>query len=719
MATVDTSKSFTLNNQGDLVITEELLPISQGIFLTFIPDVVSPSDIGINDWYTTGFKSNDGINDLYLVFTRIPDEIFFTRMNYTLLPDGTTFRGETKFSQTYKFGDIVSMYLDNSKLIIYLNGIPVNTEYLVEGTSPSYRYFARFDKNGSGVPINITNVLCYPTGFPGLDGLSQSTLSSSTSINYILTPSTYRFEVNGDVMQSIESYGADHNGLYCQFTPVTFFDYTALDHDDEYDLGLLSSDGTKYIITFGNPVGSSNSYRCSSGDQPMSGDAKNGNYSLEDMFSIYNDSNNIFFYRDSGNGPQLIAQCDHIAGRTYSLYGTVRTYTTFMYSDYTTPLPYNTKTVEPFDITNIRFYPTGKIGPSGGPIGPQGPQGIQGLQGPQGLQGIQGIQGVTGPQGDQGIQGIQGNIGLQGIQGPQGDQGIEGPTGPQGPTGNDGGITNPALVTFDMNSNSITNVSSLGFIDTITSEITNFTYQIGPVSGNVELTTPALLTTGNGIRITNNTGVPNQATPLYFVDSSGNEHGFYYDPNIFGGGDNALVLNNTKLYGQSYPQGVSNGLSIIPDLASTALQGIYNPLTYPDIPSSTIITNSSYTPIFNTTGPYTVSITDFSQTKYGRYHMNGYIQLVSQDTFYFYPELSISPSSGVAVSELFNSSTPFMVITDSTGYASFSFSDTMTLTDAIVGDNDITINFYIKSLTALNTIGSGKLNFSYQPQVNY
>lgn len=656
MATVNTPKSFTLINQGDSVITEELLSSAQGIYLTFVPGGLTPS--AYNDWYTIGFKAENPAFDLFLTFYTMTNGIsVFTRNTFTLSPGGdVNINGDDALLREFAIGDTVSMYLDSTQLNVYLNGTLVYTEYLTSGTSPSYRFTAKFDVNRTRLPINITNILYYPTGLPGLDGASQSTLTSSINPNHILTPTSYRFTTSYEVMQSIESYEADTNGIYCQFMPSSF---EFSDNTETYSLGIISSTGTKYIINFYRiyiPNVNSHSYSCSSGIQPISGSNISGYYlPLEDVFQIYNDSSNVFFYK---NG-RLIAQSTHVPGVTYKLYGTI-----------TPTIPSDPLTHGPYDITNIRFYPTGKIGPSGGPVGP---------------------------------------------------------TGPTGPVS---GITNPANVSLDMNSNDIIGVNvldarAIAVRNTDSDNTATIRYQYGSISGQEELTVSTPFTVGNGLRITNNTGDRNALTPLYFVDADNNEHGFYFTRNWIGSGNSAIVLNNTVLAGSAFPAGTNNGMGNISDVANTIPQGYFDGAGLPHLVDETPITNESYTVIISNIGnadSLNFQFTHLSQRDSGRFHINGYIKLQVQDTLYVYPEFSYlrnhedeSISGGI----LFNSQTPFMISTDSTGYGTFSISDITSFPGMDFENTRTNFYLYAKSQSASNIAVDGKFVFTYQPQYSY
>lgn len=168
--------------------------------------------------------------------------------------------------------------------------------------------------------------------------------------------------------------------------------------------------------------------------------------------------------------------------------------------------------------------PAGPQGPQGevGPIGPQGPRGVQGNNGPQGIQGPKGDPGPKGDVGPQGEVGPVGPRGLQGDTGPQGPQGVQGPVGPQGPAGPQGpqgvqgvkGDTGPqgtAGLPFSTSIvNSVSELTTRGFISSITVTVT------GPLNGISSAARPSDVT------ITNSTkgGTQNLPISIYLQSTS-------------------------------------------------------------------------------------------------------------------------------------------------------------------------------------------------------
>ena len=126
-----------------------------------------------------------------------------------------------------------------------------------------------------------------------------------------------------------------------------------------------------------------------------------GTYSSTDLFSMYSNGTTIYFYK---NGVPIA---------------------TNPYLPQFTPVKMSFQSANdllyPIDITNIIFYPTGKLGPSG-PSGPTGAAStISGPSGPSG------VSGVSGPSGPSGVSGVSGPSGVSGVSGPSGPSGAVGP----------------------------------------------------------------------------------------------------------------------------------------------------------------------------------------------------------------------------------------------------------------------------------------------------
>jgi hypothetical protein len=421
MATVNTPKSFTLNNQDDLVVTDESLSPAQGMYLQFQLE----SNLPVDEVIEFGFRGTTGNYNFLLVL--FPSGTWYIGFN---IPE-TGPLGPTKSGTFTNQTSIISMYLDTELFELYENGTKVYS-YDVSYIDESYRaYFAMSTANipTTFVPINFTNVLFYPTGVRGKDAISYTTLTCTP--NPVLSPTSLRF-YNGTSVGSLETYNPDTEGIYFQFTPPIGIQPTGPDCPDEsVEFGLIGSNEIFYYFKFKHL----SAYYVSATQQTFNEFPEFSIHTTNEelveptvynpdnvfVFSIYIDGYSILLQR---NG-ETLATVPHDPGTTYTISGTGAIIGR-----------------GPYDFTGIRFYPTGRAGPSGGPVGPTGPQGIQGVTGPTGPRGFtgpQGIQGVTGPQG---IQGPTGPTGPQGIQGVTGPQGIQGPTGPTGPQGIQG-VTGP------------------------------------------------------------------------------------------------------------------------------------------------------------------------------------------------------------------------------------------------------------------------------------
>jgi len=426
MALVNDAKTFTVTNVSDTVITIETLNASLGMILQFrVPEL----DIG--DSVRIGLASTDttaaaiaGDNDVYFSIIR-------SQVQGRVLQ--ATIRSEVFFIDPvipYVPGDMYSIYADNHNVILFHEGIELLSRdtYLA---GEIFRFKMVYDATLTNNPITFTDVLYYSTGKPGLDGPSQTTISSSNP-NHILDPTKYRF-TSTESITSFESVNGDQEGAYVQFqTPPTF---TTGSGPDELSIGLNSfsvreagelvqEETYKFKLIAADPTSSiafmKDTYEGGElvqADVPIEGAV---NFQGNAICSVYADSTNIRF---KINGV-VVATEPQPAGRIFFLHGS-----SFLGRF--------------VDIRMLRFYPTGKIGPSGGPIGPTGATGTIGLTGPTGSIGSTGPTGATGdtgPIGPTGTIGLTGPIGSTGATGPTGSIGSTGDTGPIGPTGETGPI---------------------------------------------------------------------------------------------------------------------------------------------------------------------------------------------------------------------------------------------------------------------------------------
>ena len=421
MATVDTSKSFTLNKQGDLILTDETLPTTQALFFQAAIPLINQSDI-----IYIGFRGLDPNKYLYIT-------IYYTPGSYPAFVPAIPTLEYVGSDIPYNTGDILSMFLDSSSFTVALNGVSVYSDYIPFEIDPAYRFFADYSVSTSGQTYTFDNVLFYPTGRSGAPTTSVTTLVSPTNQRHLVTPTQYRF-YGGDTVESFENFEGDFAGLYLQFTVVDKLVPNNYDSSDILKFGIKVTDynnnpGPFYHFHFEN-------LNAGSGVQQVyvyRDDVRDSvayNFDSNSTFTMYFDTINLILYL---NGLKIGSFPNLAPAAQYRLYGSAQI----------------VKAKHFYDVKNIQFYPTGKIGPSGGPTGPSGSQGVTGPIGSQGIQGVtgpsgpQGIQGPTGPQGIQGIQGVTGPSGPQGMQGPTGSQGIQGPTGPQGIQGIQG-VTGPS-----------------------------------------------------------------------------------------------------------------------------------------------------------------------------------------------------------------------------------------------------------------------------------
>ena len=467
MATINDPKKFTIFNVNDAVTSIETLSASLGMQVQFrMPEL----DLG--DRVRIGLSGTDitdaklvGDSDVYFSFVRtsvgaaerileanIRSEVFFL--------DGV---------MPYVPGDMYSIYADNNNVIFFHEGIELLSRdtYLAGNT---FRFKAVYLVTQTNNPITFTDVLYYSTGKPGLDGPSQTTISTSNPGN-ILNPSTYRFTATESIT-SFESVNGDIEGAYVQFqTPDTF---TIGSGSAELSIGLESfsvvggslvhKNTYKFKLVAAHPTSSIVILR----DDYVNGVLDSPDVVIESLpfqgntiCSIYADSINIYF---KINGT-VVATQSQPAGRLFFLHG-------------------SSSLGRFVDISMLRFYPTGKIGPSDGPVGPMGPTGDTGPVG------------ATGPAGPTGAAGATGAVGATGAMGP---------TGPAGATGANGlPILGRVIVVDQINGSDTLGTPGVYPYETIEAAITAITSN--SLSGWTIWIMPGTYTLSNRIIIPNNCG---------------------------------------------------------------------------------------------------------------------------------------------------------------------------------------------------------------------
>jgi hypothetical protein len=441
-ADILTEQSFQLVSLNDEVYTLEAYPTTQGIYMQIR---VPLSNV------TFGLQLPGETDE-----NRFIRFVLFTDGTFALKIQG--FERDVVYS-TYTSGDLFSLFIDDTSLIVYKNRLVIET-FEIQGTGIEQRIYQFYAYSTATVSNIFNDIMFYQTSERGQSAPSFTTLSPQNEYAFVTSPESYRFRAldpfastgpTGPVQPSIQSnqsLNGDIEGLYLQFKAFIL----PAESSDTFNLRIESGSGTYYGFRF----------RVSGGGQPVydvyssrSVSTTGVSYEAGDRFTVYSDGTTVYFLNNVG---AIVDQTLYDPGTyTFKSDGTFN----------------NASDKSLYDITDFRFYPTGKrgiAGPTGatgpqantGPTGPRGTTGPQGNTGPTGPQGNtgptgpQGTTGPTGPQGNTGPTGPQGNTGPtgpRGTTGPTGPQGNTGPTGPQGTTGPTGpqgntGPTGPYAPTF-------------------------------------------------------------------------------------------------------------------------------------------------------------------------------------------------------------------------------------------------------------------------------
>lgn len=181
MATVDTSQSYTLSAVGQPIVTAETLPSENGINLSFTsPVTTGPYVVNI------GMRADGYLNQYayYLRMTSYGNGTYnwilyqpgsdpaktgadSTQTLYTIstaVDPGTGDMVGTSAPLIYTFlpGDKFIIYLDEDKIVVSVNGVPIMTQYIAY-LANSYRLYTELldftfpDTQTSGT-ITIANV---------------------------------------------------------------------------------------------------------------------------------------------------------------------------------------------------------------------------------------------------------------------------------------------------------------------------------------------------------------------------------------------------------------------------------------------------------------------------------------------------------------------------------------------------------------------------------
>jgi len=415
-ADILTSSSFELVSAGDIVRTLEAFPTTQGVYMQArIPGVSGGAVIGLGTPEETG-------ENRFIRFLFASDKSFSLKIK--------GFEGDVVYG-TYESGDLISMFLDDTALIVYRNGVVilrVNTQG--SGIESKIYQFYSYSFGGRAV---FTDVAFYQTSERGQDGSAFTTLVPQNEFAFVTSPTSFRLrsldpfadtppvvEVFPSI-QTTQELDGTVSGIYLQFKPFV----VALGSGDRVEMRIENASGDKYGFTFRESGGLTVYNAFSPGVF-----GANTQYALGDKFALYVDGTVVSFIVP--NGVDVPDQAFIPGSYKFKAVGSFVTHTATLY-----------------DTTDFAFYSTGRrgqIGPTGaigntgprGATGPQGNTGLVGSTGPQGLVGStgpQGLVGSTGPQGTTGPQGLVGTTGSTGPRGTTGPQGNTGPTGPSGPVG--------------------------------------------------------------------------------------------------------------------------------------------------------------------------------------------------------------------------------------------------------------------------------------------
>jgi hypothetical protein len=284
-----------------------------------------------------------------------------------------------------------------------------------------------------------------PQGNTGATGATFTTLTIERGSPIIISPTSATIKTGNDRIFTVEALNPVSEGIYLQIQvpDINNSSYTS----DQFNFGIVffgMVDFIYYSVRFSYP----NTYTVFSTEATASG---TGSFSAGDIFSFYSNGSNVHIYKNSVSIESTSIPLNTTVQYKAGIFGQ----TIADSSGYT--------------FSNIRFYPTGKLGNSGA-TGPTGLSGSNGSTGPTGPTGLSGSNGNTGPTGPTGPTGLSGSNGNTGPTGPTGLSGSNGNTGPTGPGFN--AISNPAsnrILTSDgtttsaiANSDFIWNGSNLG-----------------------------------------------------------------------------------------------------------------------------------------------------------------------------------------------------------------------------------------------------------------
>jgi hypothetical protein len=290
---------------------------------------------------------------------------------------------------SYSPGDTITVIVGGNVGTILLNGSVIQTGFL-GGRETEVTNLQGL--GGPGVIATISGASVYPTGGPsaigstgetgptgdpgergtvgdtgptGPTGATFTTLAVDSGSAQVLSPTSFVLSAADAVVRTVESLDILNEGTYTQFVAPSI-----TVPGDVVSVGIADTSFSNYctvIFTYG--FGGAEFSTNASG----SGETASGTYVSTDIFSIYTDGGQAFVYKNA----VLLTTITLNTGVQYRFVGAATTVTE----------------TGGYTFTNVRFYPTGRVG-STGPTGDIGPTGADST-----VAGPTGDTGDTGPTG--------------------------------------------------------------------------------------------------------------------------------------------------------------------------------------------------------------------------------------------------------------------------------------------------------------------------------
>jgi hypothetical protein len=369
MATIEDAKTITLATQGATVITEEELSSSIGMYYQAIIPAVYRTDI-----IELGLLGTEGNKAVYCRLSNTSGSIDFEKSYISVrIPsdagDEFLVNGSTTLD-LYNNGDTVSMFVDNSHVIVSLNGAIIIDGYIDFELDSSYRFFAEMIVSENQQTYSLSNILFYPTGSIGQpDSITKLTSTSEANRKHLITPNTYRFYADDEV-ESIQSFEADVMGVYLTFlvkeasSRIRDEAVSTADFYDAIRFGLRDSYSGSYFHFYIQDLQFPDFSSYTIFNNNIELHSSSPTYVKPGMFSIYCDGATIEFIVNE----EVVHTINNPPNAKYYLSASS------LMSDRPDFIRYH-------EVGNIEFYPTGSIGS----IGPHGPTGSPGATGSQGV----------------------------------------------------------------------------------------------------------------------------------------------------------------------------------------------------------------------------------------------------------------------------------------------------------------------------------------------